>query len=156
MDRAIPEAHLQDILDQTLRRVTQTAAGIQLQRGGSGPNGAGLCTVYTVFERGFSSALALCADATLFTRLARHMLCMDDVTPQDVEDFAKEYFNVVCGHITAELYRNTNISARFQIPSFCRTRYVPEDRRELFAITYAGDQNEAARLIHYTCVPETK
>lgn len=156
MDRAIPEAHLQDILDRTLRQVTQTSAGIRLQRGGSGPDGAELCTVYTVFERGFGSALALCADAALFTRLARHMLCMDDVTPQDVEDFAKEYFNVVCGHIVAELYRCTSISARFQIPGFCRARYAPQDRRELFALTYTGDRDEAARLIHYTCVPETK
>lgn len=158
MDSAVPQKYLQEVLDRTLRRATQTVAGIRLHRGGSGPDGD-LCTVHTVFERGFRSGLTLCADTALFVRLARQMLYMEGIAPEEVEDFApedvgdfaKEYFNVVCGQIAAEIYRSTNISARFQVPGFCRGHYAPEDRRELFAISYTSDRDETVRLTHYTC-----
>lgn len=162
MDQAVPETYLKEILDRTLRRVTQKTAGIRLPTGirrdpgVRAPEVDGLYTVYTVFERGFGSALALSADAALFTRIARQMLFTQDVAPGDAEDCAKEYFNIVCGHIAAEIYRSTNISPRFQVPGFCCGHYVPEKRRELFAITYAGGRDGAARLTHYTCAPEGK
>lgn len=159
MDRAVPVTYLQEVLDRTLRWTTQRTTGIRLPTGIRRPPGVqepeigGLCTVYTVFERGVSSALTLSADAALFVRIARQMLCMEAVAPEDAEDCAKEYFNIVCGHIAAEIYRSTNVSPRFQVPGFCCGRHAPEDRRELFAVIYAGGLDEALRLTHYTCVP---
>lgn len=160
MDHAVPVAYLQEVLDRTLRWATQKTTGIRLPKGIRLPPGVpepeagGLYTVYTVFERGFASALTLSADAALFTRIARQMLCMEEVAPGDAEDCAKEYFNIVCGHIAAEMYRSTNKSPRFRVPGFCCGRHTPEDRRELFTITYAGGPDAALRLTHYTCVPE--
>lgn len=154
MDSAVPREYLLDVLDRTLRRVTQTLADIRLDRGGDGPDGD-LCTVHTTFERGFGSGLTLCADTALFVRLARGMLHdEEEITSEDVEDFAKEYFNVVCGHIAAEMYRSTNIPARFRVPGFCRGHYAPEDRRALFALSYASDRDEALQLTHYTSAQE--
>lgn len=160
MDRAVPVWYLQEVLDRTLRWATKKTAGIALPAGVRRPPGVpeadsgGLCTVYTVFQRGVGSALTLSADAALFARIARQMLCMEEVAPEDAEDCAREYFNIVCGHIAAEIYRSTNKSPRFLVPGFCRGRHAPEDRRELFSIDYAGGKDAAVRLTHYTCAPE--
>ena len=65
-----------------------------------------------------------------------------------MEDFSKEYFNVVCGHIAAKLFEATQKAYRFSVPGFCSGRYQPEEHKEYFALSYAGDQNEGARLVH--------
>lgn len=152
MDTALPQDRLRELLDDTLRRVTQTVATIRLGLGQS-PPGEGLHTVYITFAEGFRSGLALCAPMSLFIRLAQDILCTEKVAPRDVEDVAKEYFNVVCGHVAAELYRLTKRSARLHLPAFCAGSYIPEGNRVQFTIDYVSDRAERARLVHY--VPAT-
>jgi hypothetical protein len=147
MDNTIPRERLAEIFDQVVREITQREAGICLATGEAVPDGE-LFTVYTVFERGYSTCLSLCAESALFTRLTQGMMHRQDVSPRDVEDFAKEYFNVLCGHIVAQLYRETKIPARFSPPSFRAGRYIPEDHLRHIVLTYAGDRNEHVQLIH--------
>ena len=66
-----------------------------------------------------------------------------------VEDFTKEYFNVLCGHIVSRLFRETRVPARFSPPVFRRGRYVPEDHLRHIVLTYADDRNERAQLIQH-------
>ena len=63
-------------------------------------------------------------EAAMFVRLTRGMMQREDVTDRDVEDFTKEYFNVLCGHIVSRLFRETRVPARFSPPVFRRGRYV--------------------------------
>ena len=76
------------------------------------------------------------------------------VPEQDVEDFTKEYFNVLCGHIASRLFQVTKVASRFEIPEFYTGRYQPEDQKEQFAICYSSDKNEGARLSHFTSESE--
>lgn len=148
MDTFLSQEKLQEVFDQVIRNVTEREAGILLYQENAPPNGE-LYTVYAAFEGGFNSSLSLCADASMFTRLTQHMMREKEITPQDVEDFTKEYFNVVCGHIAAELFRTTRVASRFGVPAFYYGRYEPEGRREQFALRYSSDQNECAQLIHH-------
>lgn len=148
MNTAMPREELEKLFDTALREVTRTTAGMQLCQSAEPPGGE-LYTVHITFLQGFHSSLSLCADAGFLTRMAGNMLQLDHLTPQDLEDFSKEYFNILCGHISARLFRAVNVASRFNVPAFYRGRYEPEDQSRHFALNYASDRQEGAQLIHH-------
>lgn len=152
MEKAIPEEKLREGLDRIVREVTEASAGIALVRGEEKPSDH-ICTVHIGFRRGFRSSLSFRADAALFIRLAQSMLNVEHVTPEDLEDVGKEYFNVLCGHIAAALYKATHVSARFSVPSFYWESYSPKDHTEQFVIRYSSGPREAAELVHHIPAP---
>jgi len=144
---------LHEIYKESACFVTEQVSGIMLSQGSAPPHGE-VCTVYTYFEKnGVHSGLAFCAQAEFFERLTRHMMCAEQVEPQDVEDFSKEYFNVLCGNITSAVFRDTKVAARFQIPGFCRGHYQPEEEMESWCVCFHSDKNEEAQLVHFKCPP---
>ncbi len=146
---------LRDICGQIARSVTRQISEILLEPGLGEPEDE-VCTVYTSFERGFPFTLDLVADLSLFRRLTQRMMRREQVSAQDVEDAAKEYFNVVCGGIVAALYRATGQAGRFRIPSFCRGFHQPEEGLERnWEAVYLGDRDERARLVCYMAPQET-
>ena len=148
MSTSVPRERLTEIFDQVVRDITRREAGICLAPGEAEPSGE-VFTVYAVFERGFDTCLSMSAEAAMFVRLTRGMMQREDVTDRDVEDFTKEYFNVLCGHIGSRLFRETRGPARFSPPVFRRGRYVPEDHLRHIVLTYADDRNERAQLIQH-------
>ena len=148
MSTSVPQERLTEIFDQVVRDITRREAGICLAPGEAEPSGE-VFTVYAVFERGFDTCLSMRAEAAMFVRLTRGMMQREDVTDRDVEDFTKEYFNVLCGHIVSRLFRETRVPARFSPPVFRRGRYVPEDHLRHIVLTYADDRNERAQLIQH-------
>lgn len=147
MDTLVSRAELEKMFDQTLQEVTHRVGGIRLCQGDVPPEGE-VYTVYVTFEKGARSSLCLCADKSMFIRLTKYMMRADEVTSQDIEDFSKEYFNVVCGYIAAKLFQTTRVASRFGIPNFCSGRYQPENYEEHLVLSYSGDQSEGAQLIH--------
>lgn len=148
MNTAISQQELANLLDQAVREVTEQTAGVQLLPSGETPS-ENLCTVHISFSRGFHTSLTLCADTGLVLRMARNALGEEELTQQDMEDFCKEYFNILCGKITAILFRETKVPARFSIPVFYRGRYTPENHQTQFMLTYADAQQEGAQLTHH-------
>ena len=152
MDTAMTQKELEEMLDQAVREVTEQAAGVRLCRNGSSL-GEDLCTVHITFNKGFHTSLSLCADTALLARMARNALGEENLTSRDLEDFGKEYFNILCGKIAAVLFRNTKVPARFSVPSFYHGRYTPEDYRTQFMLTYADEHQEGAQLLHHVPQP---
>ncbi len=148
MNHYLPQERLAEIFDQIIREVTQKEAGICLHRQEAEPSGE-LCTLYATFHHGYHTSLSLCAETSMFVRLAQGMMETEGVSPQDVEDFAKEYFNVLCGHIVSRLFQLTKIPARFGVPSFYRGRYVPEEQSKHIVLTYISDEKERVQLVHH-------
>ncbi len=148
MNTAIPQKNLEEMLDRAVREVTKQAAGVCLFQGG-GELSEDLCSVHISFNRGFHTSLTLCADTALLTRMAQNALEEETPTTQDLEDFCKEYFNILCGKIAAILFRYTKIPARFSVPEFYRGRYTPEEHQMQFVLTYADGNQQSAHLTHY-------
>lgn len=148
MDTAMPKEKLWEVFDRITREVTQTSAGIQLVEGGNGPRGE-LCTVHIGFHQGFHSSLSLRADKRLLTRLSQAILQTEEITPQDLEDVTKEYFNVLCGHIAQAMYQVTRVVSRFDVPAFYQGEFSPEGQKEQFALNYADERKNAAQLVHH-------
>lgn len=148
MNTLIPSEDLAEIFDQVVREITQREAGIELQSSDAELGGE-LCTVYTTFHKGYRTSLSLCAERSMFVRLTRRMMEQEDVSDEDVSVFAREYFNVLCGHVATRLFEITKVPARFAVPAFCQGRYTPEGHLEHIVLTYSSDEQECARLVHH-------
>lgn len=153
MDFVISEEQIQEVFDQITCETTQKVVGIQLTLGDA-VRESDLCTVHITFKRGFSFGLSLCADMAVMTRLTRSFLKKEEVTPQEVEEAAKEYFNVLCGRISRALFKATNIASRFGVPSFHQGDFSPQGYKEKFALSYSSDQNETIHLVYHISAPE--
>lgn len=125
MNTAMTKEGLEQILDQALQDVTERTAGVRLCQGDQ-PLGEDLCTVHITFDKGFGTSLTLCADTSLLVRMAQNSFHEDAVTPEDLEEFSKEYFNVLCGKVAGAMFRATQVSAHFAPPVFYHGRYEPE------------------------------
>ena len=104
MNKVMTKEELAQILDQALQDVTERTAGVRLHQGEQ-PPGEDLCTVHITFDKGFGTSLTLCADTSLLARMARNSFHEDTVTPEDLEEFSKEYLNVLCGKVTGAMYQ---------------------------------------------------
>lgn len=148
MNSAITKEGLEQILDQALQDVTERTAGVRLCQG-SQPLGEDLCTVHITFDKGFGTSLTLCADTSLLVRMARNSFHEDAVSPEDLEEFSKEYFNVLCGKVAGAMFRATQIPAHFGPPVFYHGRYEPEGQAAQLVLTYSDEHSEGAQLIHH-------
>ena len=148
MSTAITKETLAQIFDQALQEVTERTAGVRLHQEDQ-PPGEDLCTVHITFDKGFNTSLTLCADTSLLARMACNSFHEEAVTPEDVEEFSKEYLNVLCGKVTGALFRATQIPAHFGQPVFYRGRYEPEGQEAQFVLTYADENSKGAQLIHH-------
>lgn len=148
MNRALAKEELERILDQAVQDVTERTAGVRLHQGDQSP-GEDLCTVQITFDKGFQTSLTLCADTRLLYRMACNSFHEDSVTSEDLEEFSKEYFNVLCGRIAGAMFRATQVPAHFDPPVFYRGRYEPENREIQFVLTYSNEDFGGAQLIHH-------
>lgn len=153
MNTAMPQKNLEKLFDEALREVTEAATGIRLRQETDPPRDENLCTVHIDFLKGFHSSLSICADTSILSRMAKNMLQVDQLTVQDLEDFSKEYINILCGQISSLLFQATRVASRFGVPTFHRGRFEPEHQRRQFALNYSSDQREGAQLIHH--IPES-
>ena len=151
MISVIPRKRLTEIFDWAVREITSQTVGITLAPGGAAP-AEELYTVHVMFDDHFGTSLCFCAERALLIRLAQCMIMEEEVSPQDMEAVAMEYHNILCGHIAAKLFPATRTPVRFSVPAFHPGRYIPEGHVEYIVLTYSGDQQEKAQLIH--CVPE--
>lgn len=148
MNTAMEKEELERILDQAVQDVTERTAGVRLHQGTQSP-GEDLCTVQITFDKGFRTSLTLCADTGLLKRMASNSFHEESVSPEDLEEFSKEYFNVLCGRIAVAMFQATQVPAHFAPPVFYRGRYEPEDREIQFMITYSDEHCQGAQLIHH-------
>ncbi len=148
MNTVITKERLEQILDQALQDVTERTAGVRLNQGDQ-PPGEDLCTVHITFDKGFSTSLTLCADTSLLSRMARNSFHEEELEPDDLEEFTKEYFNVLCGKIAGAMFQATQVPAHFSPPTFYHGRYEPEGQEVQFVLTYSDELSEGAQLIHH-------
>lgn len=151
MDYMLSREEFSALLDQVTQEITRREAGICLRL--TEPAGdrpwEGACTVYITFERGLEGTLCVCADASMFVRLAQVIMQTDELTPHDVADVAKEYLNVLGGHVLIRLFPVAKRPARFSVPVFCHGVYAPEAERPHITLDYTGDRAEQARLAYF-------
>lgn len=148
MNTAMSKEELEKILDQAVQDVTECTAGVCLHQENQSP-GEDLCTVQITFDGGFRTSLTLCADRELLYRMASISFHEESVSPEDLEEFSKEYFNVLCGRIAAAMFKATQVPAHFAPPVFYHGRYEPEGQEIQFMLTYSDEYSKGAQFIHH-------
>lgn len=153
MLHTITQNEIQDILDQVMREITNRMTEIYPCKEESSLSND-VCTVHTTFEGGYCATLTMYVDTALLTRLTQQVMEEEEVSLQDVEDFAKEYFNIICGKIVAKLFQCTHVASRFRIPHFSVGRCNPAEGCGCCCVlSYASNRNEGAQLIHASPLP---
>lgn len=148
MNTSMSKEELERVLDQAVQDVTERTAGVRLRQGDRMP-GEDLCTVQITFDKGFYTSLTLCADTELLYRMACNSFHEESVGPEDVEEFSKEYLNVLCGRMAGAMFRATQVPVHFGPPVFYRGRYEPEGCEIQFVLTYSDERCGGAQLIHH-------
>lgn len=112
---------LSPIMERVVCDITQRVGRLELSPAqqasseGHGPR----CALQTTLDGAYRSRLVLAGDYAFFSHLAENMMG-GPPAPEDVEDYALEYFNMLCGHVVAEIFRETQAAAKFHCPIFCR------------------------------------
>ena len=148
MNSTLTQEELERILNQAVQDVTERTAGVRLHQEDMSP-GEDMCTVQITFDRGFRTSLTLCADTGLLCRMASNSFHEESVSPEDLEEFSKEYFNVLCGRIAGAMFQATQVPAHFSPPVFYRGRYEPEGSEVQFMLTYSDENCGGAQFIHH-------
>lgn len=154
MNTAMEQEELKKMLDQAVREATEQMAGVALYPGEEAL-GSEFCTVHISFNKGFHTSLSLCADTALLARMAQNVLEEETLSQEDLEEFGKEYLNILCGKVAAFLYRTTKVAARFSTPEFYHGCYTPDNQQTQFVLTYADEYQDSAQLSHHVPCPDT-
>lgn len=140
------QQQIRHVLHTSIQNTTNQFAGIALSEN-NGPLSDNICTVHTIWEGSHKAVLLMRADLALMTRLTKSILHSDTVAPQDIEDVATEYFNIICGQVASGLYRISRISTRFQVPRFHLGSYLPEDHITCRCVlNYTNSDRESVQL----------
>lgn len=142
---------LQSLIDKTIQEMFWEVAKIRLRRCECCdilPKD--LCTVYTTFSGGYQIRFAFCAERTMMKRITENISEEPVTDPSDIEEYMKEFINVICGHVVASVFRKTKTSARFHAPCFTEGYYIPADDsgndNTIITTHYTDEYAESASL----------
>ncbi len=141
---------IQILINDTIKQVFKQVAQIELQDC-TVPNviPQNLYTVYTTFTGGYTIHFAFCAEKKLLKHIAENMLGEPVTESEDIEECAKEFLNILCGHMVKTIFGKTKTAARFHSPYFVEGYYIPEteDNSSIIATHYTNEQFQMAILI---------
>ena len=101
--------------------------------------------IYGFVEGDYQIELRFLAEPRMFSRLAQNM-AGSRLSSDEIQEYAMEFFNVLCGRFLSELYKATNTTAKFY-----PTRYelYPDlmclkDQVMLSTLYFISDEQELA------------
>lgn len=108
--------------------------------------------VYGLVDGDYCLQLQFKADRALFFRLARNMIGGEPEDLAEVEEYAVEFFNVLCGRFISEVYRTTHAAARFHPTRYEEDPHVTvlRDREAVEKICFISDKGERAAFLWTT------
>ena len=103
-----------------------------------------LAGVYARVGGDYTFQVQFLAEENLFVRLAKNLMG-DDLTPEDVQDYAVEFFNTLCGRFISEIINETHIKARllsirYELPPLKEA--ISEETEE--SVAFTSEMNEYA------------
>ena len=151
-DPSLTPVQLHELICDMTQKITQNVAHIDLTLCDMEPDPhRDLCSVYTTLSGGFSTRFVLCGERTFFHRLTENILGHPTDDPEDLEEYTKEYFNVLCGRLVGEIYRVTKRGAKFHPPFFHEGHYSlipPASDNELESICFTNPKSEHLMVLH--------
>ena len=106
-----------------------------------------------MFPVTFRSSCIFFAQRALFMRLTKNMVGYDP-DEEEAQEYAMEFFNILCGRFVSELYKASKTSARFFPTEYDRTpdRGMPGQNAEDKTVYLISEQQELAAF-SWTAAP---
>lgn len=110
---------LSPLISQMTVRLARKVANIQLwmDRPTRKPKPP-CCAVYTTTKGAYQVQLVLCASRKTLRRIAQGMLGESSGDPEEIEEAAKEFLNILCGNIVSEIAHRYRANVLFSPPRF--------------------------------------
>ena len=99
---------------------------------------------YGRVEGDYQMFMQLRAEKKLFYRFAENMIGDKPEDQSEVEDYATEFFNVLCGRFVSELYIATGRAARFFPTTYERPPDVSALDGQVCSLYFISEKNEYA------------
>lgn len=149
----VKEDDLQELIDETIQKSVWETARIHLRHCESNNvSKKDLCTVYTTFDGGYKVRFVFCAERAFMKRIAGNMLGEPVTDAGDIEEYMKEFVNVICGHVVAAVFKRTKTAARFHCPDFAEGCYVPAHDKhgtdKIITTSYIDEYSEIATVLN--------
>ena len=89
----------------------------------------------------YDISIQLCAERVLFVRFARNMLG-EEPNEEDVREYAREFFNVICGRFISELINRADVKAKLMPVRYELSGTVAAPHGELRQLSFISDVQE--------------
>lgn len=116
MKKTIKQEWVRELAKELLCEIMDQMSGIQLSEASDMPTHFGtqhLDVVYGETTGDFILLMRLVVERKLFERMAESIIGAPPADQTEVEEYATEFFNIICGRFVSELYNMTGQSARF-------------------------------------------
>lgn len=133
--------------------ITKQMCGIILESEKEPPEHRRMAVVCGLIGGDCTLRVQFFADRSLFYRLTQYMLG-EEPTEEDIEDYAIEFFNILCGRFLSEIINQTHISARlmpirYELPT---EETTPETDDAMCTLNFISDSQEQVAF-SWTSVP---
>lgn len=103
---------IKTMAEQMVCEIARNMSGVHLSTAViQEPKDKPLAGVYAQVGGDYTFRVQFLAEEELFVRLAKNLMG-DDLTKEDIEDYAVEFFNTLCGRFISEIINETHIKAR--------------------------------------------
>ena len=149
MKKTINEHWVSELAEELICEIIQQMSGIDLK---GVPNTENLCpsqdlgAVYGETVGDFNLQMQFKAEEPFFMRLAQNMTGYPIENREEMEEYATEFFNIICGRFVSELYNLTGQSARFLPTVYQRQPNITalDNGDGCNTVTFNSDHDEAA------------
>lgn len=141
-------AWLLQTADALVCQLMEECAGIRLAQQEASQALEQFAEVYTEVDGTYHALLTFRAEWPLFRQLTENMLGEPISEPDDVEEYTKEFFNVLCGRLVSEIFILTKSPARFYPPCFLlEACEIPCDEGAFTSVlSYRDEEGDRAEL----------
>lgn len=156
MEAAYDSKWVNTMAETLVCEIIELMSGIKLQDNPSWiqeVKGRKLDAIHGFVDGDYQIELRFLAEPRMFSRLARNMIGSEP-RADEVQEYAMEFFNVVCGRFVSELYKVTHTSARFFPTRYEAAPDVKDLRGKvpLNTVYFISDQQELAAF-SWTATP---
>jgi hypothetical protein len=143
------DAWIADLAKYMVSEVLEEWAGISVSISEEAVPTTRMDTVFSHVDGDCSIEVQFRAEPSVFYQMARNILEEEPESPEEVREFAEEFFNVLCGRFIAEICTARDLSIRLHPPTY-QTADVGARaigfREPQAAVFFQTDQKELAEF----------
>lgn len=133
---------MEGMLDGAMKDITKRMAGIDLERIETDtlPDNGKVSALITELSGPDGITLAYNVENALLWKIAQGMKRRPIEDMEEAGEYAREYFNVVCGHLISRLSRKTKTILRFTMPEYLPHCFGEKDSKNAFVLYYRSQE----------------